>query len=213
MVTVNGWSVTVQSVWEVGPDMVALELDSPPGFEALPGQFVLIRATIRGESIGRHYTISSPDSDTSIEITVEVGPNGTLSQWLAQRHPGDTVWIEGSFGRIAYPGDGPVVVISEGPGVGGAIGVGERAVTCNHDTTIVHRTPIAHEQRLGSLSRSGAAVYVVRNSLQGVLEAVHDHGKIYVFGFRDFIDDVRAILKTTGVDTEEVAFENYGPRP
>ena len=41
-------SVTVEAVRDVGPDTIALELRTPAGFDALPGQFVLIRAVPGG---------------------------------------------------------------------------------------------------------------------------------------------------------------------
>ena len=53
--------VTVRAVDTVGPDTIALELDTPDGFEAKPGQFVLVSATVDGEELSRYYTLSSPD--------------------------------------------------------------------------------------------------------------------------------------------------------
>jgi ferredoxin-NADP reductase len=50
----------VTAVRQVGPDAVALDLETPDGFEARPGQFVKLTATVAGEEESRFYTISSP---------------------------------------------------------------------------------------------------------------------------------------------------------
>lgn len=208
-----GWSVQVVSIRDVGPDLVALELEAPDGFTGLPGQFILVRETIDGESTGRHYTISSPDSTDTFEITVGAGDDSGIAEWLTQRTPRDRVWIEGPLGRIAYPGDGPVVVLSDGPGVGAAVGVAERAVRADHAATVVHHGPLAHEDRLSALAKASATVLSVRHQLGGAVRAVTGNGDMFVFGFRDFIDAVRDTFAAQGIDPDTAAYGNYGPRP
>ena len=79
----------VVAVREIGPDDIAIDIETPDGFEARPGQFV----KLTGDGESRFYTISSPDVDGSFEVTVEVDPEGTLGPWLAAREPDDTVGI------------------------------------------------------------------------------------------------------------------------
>lgn len=215
-------TVDVLETRTVGPDMVALELEAPAGFTAKPGQFILIRAppedavsTDRekpvSEAAGRHYTISSPDTIESFEITIEVGPDGTLSPWLAGRNPGDTIHIEGPFGRTYYDG-GDVAVIAGGPGIGAAAGIGDRAVNTGHEAIMVLQPPLAHEQRLAKLAMTGATVFVVTTRLADAVGVTVDAPQILVFGFRDFIDQVRVALERIGVDPDSVDYENFGPR-
>lgn len=206
--------VSIRRVRSVGPDAVALDLATPPGFDALPGQFVLVRATVDGEEHARHYTISSPDVEDTFEVTVGVDPEGTLSPWLADRDPGDHLAIEGPFGTIAYDAtaDGDVVVLAAGPGVGPAVGVAEAAVGAGHDAAVVYEgTEPAHRDRLDGLADGGALVTVVdRDGLAGAVAGVADAGQVYVFGFRDFCERSRDALAAAGVDPEEAQVENFG---
>lgn len=214
--------VTVRAVRSVGPDTVALDLGTPPGFDALPGQFVLVRSEVDGEACARHYTISSPDVDETFEITVGVDPEGALSPWLAEREAGDEIRIEGPFGTVAYDAasDGDVVVLAGGPGVGPAVGVAEAAVGAGHEAAVVYEDDApAHEDRLDALDAAGADVAVVEEpdfaqAVAVVADRVErsdgrgDH--VYVFGFRPFCERALDELEAAGVDRDEVAVENFG---
>ncbi|HZD42857.1 MAG TPA: FAD-binding oxidoreductase, partial [Methanomicrobiales archaeon] len=91
----DGTEVEVKSVNDVGQDTISLEIESPRGFEARPGQFLQVAGTVDGEQITRHYTLSSPDADGTFEITVAVDPHGELGPWLAARNAGEAVEIAG----------------------------------------------------------------------------------------------------------------------
>ncbi|MDY6779709.1 MAG: FAD-binding oxidoreductase, partial [Halobacteria archaeon] len=69
---------------------------------------------------------SSPRVGEAFEITVGVDPDGDLSPALADLRTGDTVEVDGPYGRVYYEG-GDAVVLAGGPGVGPAVGIGERA--------------------------------------------------------------------------------------
>jgi ferredoxin-NADP reductase len=206
-------TVTVRAVRSVGPNAVALELATPEGFTALPGQFVLVRATVDGEEIGRHYTLSSPTVGDRFELTVGVDPDGDLSPWLADRSAGDELDVEGPFGDVDYDDDGDVVVLAGGPGVGPAIGIAERARERDHAAAVVYRDddPI-HEDRLAALASDGADVAVLGDdaSLDAAVARVVDAGSTYVFGFRAFVDDALAAVEAAGDDPDGAAVENFG---
>lgn len=192
----------------VGPGMVALELESPAGFEAQPGQFVLVRSRGRG---GRHFTISSLDVADTFEITIEVTSDGQLSPWLAKRTPGDTVHIEGPFGRTYFDG-GAAVAMGSGSGIGAAVGVAERAIRDGEEASVVAASPLAHEARLAALAAGGATVFVVSNGLDDAVAATAGSAPVYVFGFRGFIDRVRTALAEGGYDPDAPSYESYGHR-
>jgi ferredoxin-NADP reductase len=69
---------TVRDVREVGPQTIAVELESPSEFEAEPGQFVLIKAPVDGEVESGHYTLSSPVAGATSETTAEYEESGTV---------------------------------------------------------------------------------------------------------------------------------------
>lgn len=168
---IEGTPVTVESIREVGPDTVALELETPEEFDARPGQFVLLRAVPRDvdgdetvdddEVVMRHYTLSSSSVGETFEITVGIDPEGDLSPWLADLEGGETVHVEGPYGTITYEGDEDVVVVAGGPGVGPAVAIAEAAHESGHDAVVIYRADApAHMDRLEALEDAGADVLV-----------------------------------------------------
>ncbi|MFB6101473.1 MAG: ferredoxin--NADP reductase [Haloplanus sp.] len=204
--------VTVEAVETVGHRTVALELRTPEGFDADPGQFLLVRATVDGVEETGYYTLSSPDTEETMEITVEYVPEGTLAPWLADRSPGDTVEIEGPFGDVRYTGDGPAVVLAEGPGIGPAVGIAERARRAGYDATVVFwggEPP--HQERLDTLESEGATVMVVESLDEATDELVAaGDATVYAFGFESFVRDAKTVAEAVGVD--DLRAESFGPR-
>ena len=228
----DGTEVAVRSVETVGTDTIALTLETPAGFDAPPGQFVQLAATIDGEEVTRHYTLSSPDADETFETTVEVDPEGSLSPYLADLEPGATVEVAGPFGDAYYEGEESVVVLAGGPGVGPAVGIGERAIsearsasenasgeTASADgatvTVVYEDDEPAHEDRLTALADAGATVAITDDvSSEEVLEVLADaQGQTFIYGFADFLDRATAALDAANIDAEDAKTENFGPAP
>jgi ferredoxin-NADP reductase len=223
----DAMQVTVRDVTDVGPDTIAMELSTPAEFAADPGEFVLVRATVDvrgdaggssgesdgGEELARHYTLSSPTVGDTFEITVGIDPDGDLTPWLAERSSGDTLAVEGPFGNVAYQGDGDVVVLAGGPGVGPAVGIGERARSAGNDAAIVYldETP-AHEERLSALVDDGASVSIVgdEDAFADAVADVADRGQVYVFGFKEFCELSLDALEAAGVDPDDALVESFG---
>ncbi|OLZ40898.1 oxidoreductase [Natrinema saccharevitans] len=212
----DGTPVTVASVSEVGPDTVALELETPEGFDARPGQFVLLRAAPEDEEIARHYTLSSPSVGETFELTVGIDPEGDLSPWLAGLEGGETVHVEGPFGRIAYDDDdGDVVAAAGGPGIGAGIAVAEAARGAGHDATVIYQADEpAHSDRLEALSAAGATVvFVDDGATEELADAVATHrenGQLYAFGFDGFVTAVADAIEAAGGDPDDALIENFG---
>lgn len=209
----DGIEVAVRDVRAVGPDTVALELETPPEFDARPGQFVQLSVEVDGEEYTRHYTLSSPDVAETFELTVGIDPEGDLSPWLADLAGGDTVEVAGPFGRSFYEDESRVVVVAGGPGVGPAVGIGERAAADGNEVAIVYRDDEpAHEKRLSALAAGGADVFIVTDGgLADAIEAaVADNGQVFVYGFADFLDEANAALEAAGYDPDEAKSENFG---
>lgn len=208
-------TVTVQSVEDVGPDTVALEFETPPAFEADPGQFVALTVEFDGEEVKRFYTLSSPSVDETFEITVGVDPEGDLSPWLAACDPGDTVPMDGPFGSIAYEGDGDVVAVAGGPGIGPAVAIAEAARESGHEATVIYQDDEpAHRERLEALGSSGADVTIVDDDDEdGLADAVGvapEDGQVYAFGFEEFVHAVTDAIEAAGGDPDEALIENFG---
>jgi len=206
--------VPVVAVRSVGPDSVAIELDTPQGFSAFPGQFVKLSLTVEGEGVSRFYTVSSPDTEESFEVTVGVDPEGELAPHLANLESGDTVSIEGPFGNAYYEGEGRAVVIAGGPGVGPAVAIAERALAEDEDAAVVYADdePI-HESRLHALDAAGMSVDLIGegDDLTGPVEAAaSEGGTVFVFGFAEFCERAQDALDAAGVPEDAVHVESFG---
>jgi cytochrome-b5 reductase len=209
---------TVAAVRDVGPEAVAIDIETPAGFEAEPGQFVKLSTTIDGETEGRFYTISSPHVEDTFEFTVGYDPEegGAFSEYLLDIEAGDTVEITGPFGDDHYEGESRVVVLAGGPGIGPAVAIAERALADGGEATVVYRddAPL-HEDRLATLAGVAAAVFVLSedDSLADAVGAVHtgaDDEQVFVYGFADFLDDAEDAVETAGGDPDAAKTENFG---
>ena len=208
-------SVTVESVTDVGPSTVAIELETPEDFAALPGQFVLLHASPDGEELSRHYTLSATPADGTFEITVGVDPDGDLSPWLADLEGGETVEIEGPYGSITYEGETDVVAVAGGPGVGPAVSIAGTAHGAGHEAAVVYQDDQpAHVDRLEALEADGVDVTIIADGDGDGLEAaVADHlgdGQFYVFGFDAFVTAVADAIDAAGGNAAEALIENFG---
>jgi len=207
-------SLTVAAVRTVGPDAIAIDVETPDDFTAQPGQFVKLTLDVDGAEESRFYTISSPDVDGEFEMTVGIDPDGDVAPQLADLEAGDAVRIEGPFGSDYYEGESLAVLLAGGPGIGPAIGIAERAVADGNDAALVYRddAPI-HEERLDALREQGVLVHVLDGDADltdAVAEATSGGGQVFIYGFADFLDDATAALEAAGVDTEGAKVENFG---
>jgi len=150
---------TVVAVREVGTDAVAIEVATPEGFSARPGQFVKLSATVDGESVSRFYTVSSIDTDGTFELTISYDPDegGAFSEYLLSIAPDDPVTIAGPFGSDYYEGEPRVVVLAGGPGVGPAVAIAEGAIADGGEAVVIYRDDDPDPTRTDSRSSRPAA--------------------------------------------------------
>jgi ferredoxin-NADP reductase len=208
--------LAVVAVESVGPDAVAIDFESPPDFDAQPGQFVKLTVSVDGEDISRFYTISSPDVADTFEITVGIDPDGDLAPHLESLTAGDRVRVAGPFGSDFYEDEESVVVLAGGPGVGPAVAIAERAHADGNDAVVVYRDedPI-HADRIERLREQGVTVAVL-DSGQGLSAAVESaladrpDPQLFVYGFAEFIDAATGAIEAAGGDTSTAKIENFG---
>ncbi len=209
-------TVTVTQTVDVGSETVAIDFETPEGFEAAPGQFVKLSAVLDGEEYARFYTLSSPDVDGTFEVTVEVDPDesGPFSEFLAGLSAGDTLEMSGPFGSDYYEGEPRVVVLAGGPGIGPAVGIGERALADGGEVAIVYQDDDpAHETRLAALREAGASVTItdgaIRDSVAEALTGQEDE-QLFVYGFGTFVEAATTAVEDAGGDPDELKVENFG---
>jgi cytochrome-b5 reductase len=211
-------AVRVAAVSDCGPDAVAIEFDTPDGFDARPGQFVKLTATVEEEAVSRFYTISSPDVAGTFETTVGYDPEegGAFSEYLLAIEASDEVTLAGPFGNDYYEGEPRVVVLAGGPGIGPAVGIAERTLADGGEAAVVYldEAPL-YEDRLAALSDAGADVFVLAEE-SAVADAVadvltgDDGEQVFVYGFADFLDITADAVEAAGGDPDESKAENFG---
>jgi cytochrome-b5 reductase len=210
-------TTTVVAVRDVGPDTIAIELETPPDFTARPGQFVRLGATVDGEDVARFYTLSSPDTDGTFEVTVGLDPDGgPFSSYLAAIKAGAEMRVAGPYGDAAYEGESRVVVLAGGPGVGAAVGIAERALREDASVAIVYRDDApAHGDRLEATRAAGGTVHVLGDAdeLAPVVADVLTGGPdetVFVYGFQPFVDEADAAIEAAGGDPDAAKVESFG---
>ncbi|AFK18584.1 FAD-dependent oxidoreductase [Haloferax mediterranei ATCC 33500] len=211
-------TVTVSAARNVGPGTVAIEFETPDGFEAEPGQFVKLTAEVDGESYARFYTLSSPGVGDTFEVTVGIDPEeaGPFSQHLESLAEGDTIDLSGPFGDSYYDGEARVVVLAGGPGIGPAVGIAEAAVADDNEAAVVYLDDApAHEDRLDALRDGGASVVVTddEDALAGAVSDALVNGddeQVFVYGFAGFVDAAVDAIENAGGDVDAAKIENFG---
>ncbi|PSQ45873.1 oxidoreductase, partial [Halobacteriales archaeon SW_7_68_16] len=161
------------------------------------------------------YTISSPDADGEVEITVDAGPeSGAVAGALAGLEPGATVTIAGPFGDQYYDDEPRPVLLAGGPGVGPAVAIAGRALAAGNEAVVVYRddAPI-HRDRLDALRDRGVSVTVLdadASLTDAVADALERDGQVFVYGFEGFVDDALDAVVAAGDDPDAATVENFG---
>lgn len=200
---------TIAAVRDVGADTVAVDLETPDGFDARPGQFLKLSTEVEGEHVSRFYTLSSPEVGETIEITIGIDPEGELGPWIADAED-ESVTVEGPYGSAYYEGEPESLILAGGPGVGPAVGIGERARSDGNDVTVVYcdDEPV-HEDRLAELQEAGATV-VVTDELEEHVASYYEDQQVFVYGFQEFVTEALEALEDAGGDPDEAKVENFG---
>lgn len=211
-------TVTVTSVAEVGPDTYAIRFDTPAGFSAEPGQFVRLGTELDGETVSRFYTLSSPTTRDTFEVTVGIDPAeaGDFSAFLVGIEPGTEMSLAGPYGDQHYDGEDRVVVLAGGPGVGPAVAIAQRALDDDGTAAVVYRDDApAHGTRIAALRDRGVTIHLLddaaalTDAVADVLTRADGEG-VFVYGFDDFVADAEAAIAAADGDPDAAKVENFG---
>jgi ferredoxin-NADP reductase len=170
----------------------------------------------------RPYSISSHPEDTALRFLIRRISGGFLSNWLAERRPGDRVRVSAPFGGFRpAAGEGPSVFVATGVGIAPFLSVlrgsrgGRRDIVCLYG---VRRPGDAVERRLLG-ERSALHLAVSREK-----EAPHFCGRVtglidalplppgatfYLCGYDAMVDEVFDRLLRFGVTADRIQTEVF----
>lgn len=107
---VNTYPVTLQDAYMISPKVkhFIFKGDFNPPFSYLPGQFITIHFEHQGKNLKRSYSIAnSPRQDNLIEFAAGFFAGGPGTELLFNLQIGDTININGPFGRLIFKDEVP----------------------------------------------------------------------------------------------------------
>lgn len=226
----SGWRfATVAEVQPLAAHGVAVRLDVPDRVAHLPGQHYVVRLTADdGYVAQRSYSIASAPSEPTVELGVDVLPDGEVSGFLAEVvAPGDTLEVRGPIGGyFVWDGSRPAL------GIGGGSGV----VPFVSMTRFAAATPTVPPGQLrvvvaarrpddvlfgAELAAAGATITYSRTDAPGraagrlaaadLAPLLSEGQQVFICGSTVFAEAVSTLLVDLGVAVGDVKVERFGP--
>ncbi len=115
----------VERLAPTGTDLLTLRITDGEDFDFEPGQFIGLAVELNGELRTRPFCVwPAPGFDSELRLLLRVVPDGPLSQYLAERAPGDVLAFRGPLGRSMVPEHpGALALICTGVGLGPFLGL------------------------------------------------------------------------------------------
>jgi len=199
----------------VGRDARLLRLERPPwSWEA--GQLVSLSG--REPYDQRDYTICSGTGDDTLDVLYRLIPHGLLTPYLVTLREGNTVGVQGPYGRFTVRDPGrPLLFCATGTGIAPC-----RAYLRSHadlNLTLLHgvRTPEDLYFR-DELAGTAYHPFCSREPLDGVIGrltdalrslSLPDRVQVYLCGANEMIYEAEEILRERGIPEEDLFHEPY----
>jgi ferredoxin-NADP reductase len=220
---------TVVSVHDETPTARTFRLALEAPVPHLPGQHYVVRLTAEdGYTVSRSYSVASaPDDSGTIDLTVELLPDGEVSPFLHDVVvPGDVLEVRGPLGRwFTWDGTSSALLIGGGSGVVPLMAILRQA----------RRTGPPDLVRLVLSVRSPAELYYADELIApdvtvaytratppggtrppGHLTAadlgpIHSNTTVYLCGSGGFVEHASMLLVEAGVQPSSIRVERFGP--
>jgi ferredoxin-NADP reductase len=219
---------------EIGPEVRHFVFDVPTAerLDFTPGQFVSFSQDILGRSVTRAYSIASAPAGSHFELCLNRVKDGIFSPWLFEMQPGDTIELQGPLGyfvpRTPFRDS---IFVATGTGIAPfrsylqwpPIVRSASAITllygARYREGLVYSVEFDQLERtrpgfrlIPSITRPDAGWHGrtgwVQQHLDEALEGRLDVD-VYICGLRAMVDDVREILKRTGLTRQQLIYEKY----
>jgi ferredoxin-NADP reductase len=225
-----GWrSATVVSIKTETPTAKTFRLRLPDVSEHLVGQHYIIRLTAPdGYTAVRSYSVASaPDGSNEIELTVELLAGGEVSEFLHQDlMAGDLLEVRGPIGGwFVWRGDEPAVLIGGGSGVVplmamlrwarriGSADLLRLVVSVRKPDDLYYPEEIHGPQTTVVYTVESPVDYSRPTGLINVddIPPVPDSGLVYICGSERFAEAAADLVLESGVETDRLRIEKFGP--
>lgn len=106
----NIFPITLEESFMITPKVkhFIFNCEMSPAFNYLPGQFITIHFERDGKTLKRSYSIANePKQNNRIEFAAGYFENGPGTELLFNLKPGDTININGPFGRLIFKDEVP----------------------------------------------------------------------------------------------------------
>jgi 3-ketosteroid 9alpha-monooxygenase subunit B len=225
----NVWqAATIESITRETADCRSFQLAFKHRQPALPGQYVMVSASIGGETHVRCYSLSSVAGiDEHPKITVKRKSDGVVSTWFNDRaRSNDVIHISRPFGQfVVRPGTRPLLFLTAGSGITpvfamlrSALVHGQRLMTLLN----VNRSPedVIFASELEDLGRA----YPDRLTVEHAFTAVHGHladsilsriiaasrdADMYLCGPAGFMESCARVAASLEVDPANIFSERF----
>lgn len=148
------YRVAVRERRWLAPGTFELQLERPPGFRFVAGQFLRVR---HGKAWRNYTLVGGPDDDYLAHCIRHVDA-GFLTPRLAAAEPGAQIEIDGPHGYFVYQSqERPAIFVATGTGVAPFVAMARAGI---RDFTLLHGVATAAELYYAELFSAGALRYV-----------------------------------------------------
>jgi len=219
---------------EISPETrhFSFEVPGDGAMDFIPGQFVSFTEHLHGKEVTRAYSISSPPFENRFDLVLNRVADGRFSPHLFNLEPGAELDFKGPYGNFVFRDPlADSIMVATGTGIGPFRSMlmaqlphdSQTQFTLlfgvRHDHGILYREQFEEMERqhknfrfLPTLTQPGAGWQGLTGRVQPhvmqTLGARRDMD-IYICGMKEMVDDLRGVLKASGLDRRHVIFEKY----
>jgi len=217
----------VERIHEHAADTRSLFLRLPAPMAFRPGQFVSCLLPVDGETLTRPYSIASdPEHADTLEICLNLVPDGAGSRHLLSLPVGATVRLTGPWGTFVLdePPEAETVFVADGTGIAPIRPMIRRALAAGgpHPLVLLHgaagRQPPLYRREFEALARAHqrftfeplpATVLVHEVRRRYVDDDADRRRHFFVCGVGDVVPTLRDLLRGAGYERRAVHYERW----
>lgn len=219
---------------EIGPEVREFVFEVPEAdrFEFIPGQFVSFSSGHQGRPVTRAYSLASAPNGNRFELCLNRVKEGLLSPWLFEMAAGAEIEMQGPLGYFqSRQPFRDAVLVATGTGIAPfrsfllspQVAQSTARVTllfgARYESGLVYRDlfeSLAQSREgfrfLPTITRPDAnwtgRTGWVQKHLDEALDGRRDID-VYVCGMKAMVNEVRTLLKESGLDRKQIIVEKY----